>query len=72
METVIYTICVAFIFGLMILVHEFGHLMVAKRAGMMVQEFAIGFGPILASRQGKETRDEERAPQEAEGDGFEF
>ena len=56
METIIYTICVAVIFGLMILLHEFGHLMVAKQAGMEVQEFAIGFGPILISAQHKDTR----------------
>ncbi|HKX19791.1 MAG TPA: M50 family metallopeptidase [bacterium] len=32
---------------LMILVHELGHLIVAKRAGILVQAFAMGFGPRL-------------------------
>ena len=32
---------------LMILVHELGHLIVAKRVGIMVHTFAIGFGPRL-------------------------
>jgi len=34
---------------LMILVHELGHLIVAKRAGITVHTFAIGFGPRLAA-----------------------
>ena len=32
---------------LMILVHELGHLIVAKRVGIIVHTFAIGFGPRL-------------------------
>ncbi|MGH7612394.1 MAG: M50 family metallopeptidase [Candidatus Dormibacteria bacterium] len=39
-----------------IAVHELGHFVVAKRAGIMVQEFSIGFGPILLSRMSGETR----------------
>lgn len=34
---------------LMILVHELGHLIVAKRAGIAVHAFAIGFGPRLVA-----------------------
>ena len=37
------------IFGLMIIFHEFGHFIVAKRVGIMVQEFSVGFGFKLAS-----------------------
>ncbi|KUK53999.1 MAG: Membrane-associated zinc metalloprotease [Desulfotomaculum sp. 46_296] len=37
------------IFGLMIIFHEFGHFIVAKRVGIRVQEFSIGFGLKLAS-----------------------
>src|SRR5215472_9886291 len=33
----------------MILVHELGHLLVAKRVGITVYTFAIGFGPRLGS-----------------------
>jgi regulator of sigma E protease len=36
--------------------HEFGHFIVAKRAGIKVEEFSIGFGPRLLSRQPGETR----------------
>lgn len=35
------------IFGLMVIVHEFGHFITAKRAGIRVDEFAIGFPPRL-------------------------
>lgn len=34
-------------FGLMILVHELGHFLAAKRAGVTVHAFAVGFGPAL-------------------------
>jgi len=39
------------IFGLLIFAHELGHFIVAKKVGIGVHEFAIGFGPRLASRQ---------------------
>lgn len=44
-----------FVFGLLVLVHELGHFMVAKLTGMRVDEFAIGFGPKLWSRRYGET-----------------
>ncbi len=40
---------------LMIVVHELGHLVVAKRVGIAVHTFAIGFGPRLASTTRGET-----------------
>ena len=36
--------------------HEAGHFVAAKLAGVLVKEFAIGFGPRLLSYRGKETR----------------
>jgi regulator of sigma E protease len=36
-------------FGLLVSVHEWGHLIFAKRAGMLAREFAIGFGPKIFS-----------------------
>ena len=44
-----------FVFGLLVLVHEFGHFVTAKMTGMRVDEFAIGFGPKLLSRKRGET-----------------
>ncbi|MEN1966841.1 RIP metalloprotease RseP [Lentibacillus sp. N15] len=45
------TTVIAFIlmFGLLVFIHEFGHLIFAKRAGMLAREFAIGFGPKIFS-----------------------
>ena len=37
------------VFSLLVLVHEFGHFLLAKRAGIGVTEFAIGMGPRLVS-----------------------
>ena len=44
-----------FVFGLLVLVHEFGHFITAKMTGMRVDEFAIGFGPKIISRKHGET-----------------
>ena len=44
-----------FVFGLLVLVHEFGHFITAKMTGMRVDEFAIGFGPKLISKKHGET-----------------
>lgn len=43
------------LFGFLIAIHEFGHFITAKLSGVKVNEFAIGMGPKLLSRQGKET-----------------
>lgn len=37
-------------FGFIIFVHELGHFLTAKRVGITVHEFALGFGPKLFSR----------------------
>jgi len=42
-------------FGLLIAVHELGHFITAKLMGVRVNEFAIGMGPKILSKQGKET-----------------
>lgn len=44
------------VFAVLVIVHEFGHFIVAKRSGVTVQEFAIGFPPRLWSVQRGETR----------------
>lgn len=51
------TTVIAFIlmFGLLVFVHEWGHLIFAKRAGMLAREFAIGFGPKVFSFTKNET-----------------
>jgi len=44
-----------FILGLVILIHEFGHFVMAKRANILCHEFSIGMGPILWSKRKGET-----------------
>jgi len=43
------------IFSILVVVHEFGHFIVARRSGIRVERFAIGFGPPLLRIKGKET-----------------
>lgn len=43
-------------FFLIVTVHEWGHYYFAKRAGILVREFAIGFGPKLFSYKRDETQ----------------
>lgn len=44
-----------FVFGLIVFFHEFGHFLFAKRAGILVREFAIGMGPKLFGMRKGET-----------------
>ncbi|HVA54045.1 MAG TPA: site-2 protease family protein [Acidimicrobiales bacterium] len=47
---------VIFLIIAMVMAHEFGHFITAKRAGMLVTDFFVGFGPVLWSTQRGETR----------------
>jgi regulator of sigma E protease len=51
------TTVIAFIviFGALVFFHELGHLIFAKRAGILCREFAIGFGPKVFSYKKSET-----------------
>ena len=44
------------VFGVLIFVHELGHFIAAKRAGVRVIEFALGMGPVLLKRVSGETQ----------------
>ncbi len=44
------------IFGIIILIHEYGHFLAAKMNGVEVTEFSIGFGPRLVSTVKNGTR----------------
>ncbi|WP_261805500.1 RIP metalloprotease RseP [Lapidilactobacillus luobeiensis] len=37
------------IFSILVVFHEFGHYSVARRSGILVREFSIGFGPKMVS-----------------------
>lgn len=41
---------IIFLLGFLILIHETGHFVVAKKLGIIVNEFAIGFGPKIFSK----------------------
>src|SRR3989338_8304287 len=41
--------------GVLVMVHELGHFLVAKRLGVRVLRFSIGFGPILTRWRRGET-----------------
>ncbi|MGM9613371.1 MAG: M50 family metallopeptidase [Butyricicoccus sp.] len=43
-------------FGLLIMLHELGHLVAAKRGGIKVEEFWIGMGPVLWAHPFGETK----------------
>ena len=47
---------IIFLLGFLILIHETGHFIVAKLCKVRVNEFAIGFGPTIWNKQGKETK----------------
>jgi len=54
---IIFTIIIFFaLLALLILVHEFGHFVVARRAGIRVDEFGLGFPPKVFSFLRKGTR----------------
>lgn len=42
------------VFGILVVVHEFGHLYFAKKSGILVREFSIGMGPKIFSHIDKE------------------
>ncbi|MFV0440036.1 MAG: M50 family metallopeptidase [Lachnospirales bacterium] len=44
------------IFGLIVFVHELGHFLLAKKNGILVEEFAIGMGPAIWSSRKGETK----------------
>lgn len=50
------TIKIIFLLGFLVFIHEGGHFLVAKLCKVKVNEFAIGFGPTIWKKQGKETK----------------
>lgn len=47
---------IIFILGFLVFIHEGGHFLVARLCKVKVSEFAIGFGPTIWTKQGKETK----------------
>ena len=47
---------IVFLLGFLIFIHELGHFLVAKLFKVKIKQFAIGFGPTIWKKQGKETK----------------
>jgi regulator of sigma E protease len=48
-------VSVVILLGVLIFVHEFGHFLMAKRAGVGVMKFSLGFGPRIIGKKIGET-----------------
>lgn len=55
MSVILNIILFILILGVIVFIHEFGHFIFAKLNGVYVYEFAIGMGPKLFCKKGKET-----------------
>lgn len=53
---IISAVKIIILLGVLITIHELGHFIVAKLCKVKVNEFAIGFGPAIWQKQGKETK----------------
>lgn len=51
---IIYLLVLIIMLGSLILVHELGHFLVAKKCGVHIYEFSIGMGPLIYKRIGKD------------------
>lgn len=51
---IVYLLVLIIILGSLVLVHELGHFLVAKKCGVHIYEFSIGMGPILHKHIGKD------------------
>ena len=54
-ETIWYLISFITAIGILVFVHELGHFLVAKKAGIRVERFSLGFPPKVIGFQWGET-----------------
>jgi regulator of sigma E protease len=59
MSTIIPIFIFLLILGIVVFIHELGHYLAAKRAGVFVEEFALGMGPKLLHFRGKPENDDD-------------
>ena len=55
MATVQMLVSFVVVLGILIIVHELGHFIMARLCGVGVERFSVGFGPVLWRYRGKET-----------------
>jgi len=60
MSTAIPILIFILILGIVVFIHELGHYLMARRAGVFVEEFALGMGPKLFGFRGKPMKEEIR------------
>ncbi|MCR5738143.1 MAG: RIP metalloprotease RseP [Eubacterium sp.] len=53
MQTFISIVIALIIFSLLVIFHEFGHFIVARKCGVTVNEFSVGMGPRIVSHVAK-------------------
>ena len=53
MLTFLYVLLAILVFGVLIMIHELGHFLVARACGVGIREFSIGMGPKLLQRKTK-------------------
>ncbi|MBN2703498.1 MAG: RIP metalloprotease RseP [Pontiellaceae bacterium] len=51
MITFLLIVAMVFLFGITVFVHEFGHFIVARKCGLVVETFSIGMGPALWKKE---------------------
>lgn len=51
--TFVYILIAILVFCVLILVHEWGHFFAGRRLGFTIEEFSVGFGPLLLQRRDK-------------------
>ena len=56
MGFIITAIKIIVILGFLVLIHEAGHFLVASLCKIKVNEFSIGFGPLIWSKQTEKTK----------------
>ena len=56
--TLLYVLLALLVFGLMVMIHELGHFLVARLFGIGIREFSIGMGPKIFSWKGKRKWDD--------------
>lgn len=56
MGLIIIAIKIIIILGFLVIIHETGHFLVARLCKIKVNEFSIGFGPLIWSKQTGKTK----------------
>ena len=56
MDVIIAVLKIVIILGFLVLIHEAGHFLVARLCKIKVNEFAIGFGPLIWSKETEKTK----------------